>query len=198
MVTILKRDHVVVSGKGPRHKDGEIICLGAGIYEVANFEIARQLRREIACIGSDVWMQVNRGGMLERLVLQICRRDNFGMTVADANSRYTSEPVEVSPSLFIQKILTFTLNDHHRLPVKKKESRMQEFLSQRQHFLCGRTRVGPQRLAVRRKVRWFHSLSFLAMRCIAFSASLSNAITESSICSSLVSSILLWLMPSKL
>src|SRR5271165_485625 len=198
MVTILQRDHIVVPGKGTRHKYGEVICLGAGVYEVANFEIARQLRREIACIGSYVRMQINRGGMLERLVLQICRSDNIGMTVADANSRYTSEPVEISPALFIEKILTFALNYHHRFPVKEKESRIQEFLSQRRHFLCGRTCVGPRRVAVRRKVRCFHSLSFLAMKCIAFSASLSNAITESSICSSLVSSILLWLIPSKL
>ena len=63
--------------------------------------------------------------------------DNFGMTMADADRDDSAERVEITLAGLVPDVLHLPLHEHDRLLVVEKNSRIQEFLAQTQHFVGG-------------------------------------------------------------
>ena len=142
MVGIAERNHIVVAGVSMGHEEREVVRLRAGINEVANLQVARHFCGQGLGVLRDVRVQINRGGMLEDLVLALRRRDHVGMTMPDADGDNAAERVEITPPGFVPDVLHFPLHNRERLFVVEKDPGVQEFFAQLQDLFRGRTGVG--------------------------------------------------------
>ena len=142
MVGVAQRDHVVVAGVGARHEHGEVVRFRAGVDEVADLELARHLRGELLGVLGDVRVQIDRGGMLEELVLLPRRFDDVGMTMPDADGDDAAEGVEVTPAALVPDVLHFAFHEGERLFVVEEDARVQELLAQAVDLVGRRAGVG--------------------------------------------------------
>src|SRR6516164_10477099 len=126
MVAVAKRDDVVIAAESSRHQDRKIVGLGAGIDEVADFEIAWHFCGELARVFGNIRMQLDGRGVLECLALEIGRSHNIWMTMADADCGNTRDAIQITPAFFVENILTFALNDRQRLLVVMKRRWVEE------------------------------------------------------------------------
>ena len=140
VVGIAQRDHVVIAGVSARHQQREIVGFGAGVDEVADFQIARHFRGELLGVFGDVRVQINRGGMLQHFVLLVGSVDHVRMAMTDADGDDAAETVEITPAIFIPDILPLAFHDHDRLFVIEEDAGIQELLAQLQHFVGAKGR----------------------------------------------------------
>ena len=82
VVGITQGDDVVVARVEPRHEKGEVVGFGAGIHEIADLEIARKLGRQLFGVFGNFGLQINRGRMLDGLVLFVRRLHDMPLVAA--------------------------------------------------------------------------------------------------------------------
>jgi len=76
----------------------------------------------------NIRVPIDGRGVLECLALEIACSHNIWMTMADADCGNTRDAIQITPAFFVENILTFALNNHHRFLVVKKQRRVQELL----------------------------------------------------------------------
>src|SRR5438067_12041299 len=91
VVPISQSNDIVVSRVNTRHEQRQIVCFRARVYEVADFQISGHLRRKFFRVERDVWMQINRRGMLQRFILLVCGTDHVRVTMPDADRHDSAE-----------------------------------------------------------------------------------------------------------
>src|SRR5256885_16906720 len=101
-------------------------------------------------------MQINCGGMLERLVLLPYNIDNIRVTMSHADGDDSAKRVEIAAAVLVPEILHFPFHQHDRLFVVEKNSRIQEFLAKTQHFVSRRATVFFRLVIEWRKLGKFH------------------------------------------
>src|ERR1700682_1752490 len=101
-------------------------------------------------------MQINRGGMLQRLILFPRHIDNVRMTMPNAHRHDSAERIEISASMLIPEVLHFSLHEHDRFFVVEKNSRIQELFTQTQNFVGGRAAIFLWFVVEGREFRKFH------------------------------------------
>ncbi len=156
MIRVAQRDYVVVAGVSARHQQREIVRFRAGVHEVTDLEIARHFRGQLLRVLSDVRMQINRGRMLQRLVLLSHNIDNVRVTMSHVDSHDSAERVEISAAVLVPQVLHFSFHEHHRLFVVEKNSRIQELFAQMQDFISRRAAVFLRFVIKWRKLGKFH------------------------------------------
>src|SRR5256885_13147823 len=95
-------------------------------------------------------MQINCGGMLERLVLLPYNIDNIRVTMSHADGDDSAKRVEISAAVLVPEILHFPFHQHDRLFVVGKNSWIQESFAQMQDFISRRA-AGFLRFVIERR-----------------------------------------------
>ena len=142
MVGVAEGDEIVVPGVGAGHQDGEIVRLRAGVYEITDFEFAGHLRGELLGIQRDLRVQIDRGGVVDRLVLPVRGLHHFRVAVPDADGDDAAEAVEIAAAGFVEEILRLAFDDGDRLLVVMENRRIHELVAEREDFLRRRSVVG--------------------------------------------------------
>ena len=94
--------------------------------------------------------------MLQRFILLVCGTDHVRVTMPDADRHDSAERVEISFTFFVPDVLHFAFDEHERLFVVEKNSRVQKSFAQMQNFI-GRWAVVFFRLVIKwRKLGSFH------------------------------------------
>src|ERR1700686_3198203 len=108
MIPIAQRDDVEVTGERARHENGQVVRFRARVDEITDLQITWHLVREVACILSDIRMQINGRRMLQCFILPIGSGHHLGMAMTDADRHDSSKAVEIPPALLIEHVLAAT------------------------------------------------------------------------------------------
>src|SRR6202043_1981129 len=142
------------------HQQREIVRFRSGVDEVADFQVTRHFCGQLLRVSGNIRMQIDRGGMLQRLILAARNIDNIRVAVAHAYRHDSAERVEIPPAVLVPNVLHFPFHKHERLFVVEENSRIQEFLAQTRHFIRRWAAVFFRMMVERWKRRLrFHCLS---------------------------------------
>ena len=97
--------------------------------------------------------------MLERFVLPIRDRNNVRMAMSNTHGDDPAKRVEISAAVLVPGVLHFPFHQHERLFVVEKDSRVEEFFAQAQHFIDRRAAVFFWLVTERRKVGEIHIIT---------------------------------------
>src|SRR5437870_7062019 len=101
-------------------------------------------------------MQINRGRMLQELVLPTRCLYQIRVTVTDADGDNSTERIKISPSLFVEHVLPFAFHDHQRAFVVEEDAGIQKLPTQAQHFFRGRPAMWLWLIIESREFRCLH------------------------------------------
>src|SRR5687767_13125188 len=82
VVRVPERDDVRVAGEEACHRDGQVVRFTAAVDEVGDIQSRRHLRSELLGQEREVWMEIDRGGMLKRRGLGLHPADDLRVAVA--------------------------------------------------------------------------------------------------------------------
>ena len=154
VVGVAQGDDVVVAGVSTRHHQGQIVGFGAGIHEVAGFEVARHFRGQLRGVFGHVRVKIDGGGMLILFALPVAGRDDVRVAMSDADCDDAAESVEVALPFLVPHVLHPALHDHERFFVVEENAGVHELLAQGKHFV-GRWSGIRSRLVIARGERGF-------------------------------------------
>ena len=162
VVGIAQRDHIVVARVNARHKQRQIVRFRTGIDEITNFQITWHLGRKFARVFGNVRVQINRRRMLQRFVLFLRNIDDVGVTMTDAHGHDSPESIEISAAMLVPDVLHFPFHQHDRLFVIEKNSRIEKFPAQAQHFISRWAAVFFRLMIEWRELECFHCFVMLS------------------------------------
>ncbi len=142
MIAVAQGNDVVVAGVSAGHEHGEIIGLGAGVDEVADFEVAGQFRGQGAPVFGDIGVEVDGGGMLKRFTLFAHRLQHIRVAVADRDGGNAGEGIKVTPAPVVPNVLALAFHDHERRLVHMEQRGAEELLAQAINLVGRRSGVG--------------------------------------------------------
>ena len=96
---------VVTAGGDAGEKNGGFVGLGAGVGEEAFLELARSDLRELFGECHDLFIGIERRGVLQAVHLRLDLARDFRVAVADRNREDASEEVEITPAFEVPEIL---------------------------------------------------------------------------------------------
>jgi hypothetical protein len=112
----------VGAGVQPRHHDGELVRLRAGVGEEHNLEVAGHLGGERLGEVGDGVVEVEHGGVLQAAGLRGDRADDVRVAVAAAHGGDAGERVQVAPPALVEQVLHLTLHDVQLHETKTKKT----------------------------------------------------------------------------
>ena len=141
VIRVAQGDDVIPPREHPGRQDGHVVGLAAAVGEIRHLQAGRHLGGQLLAVQPDGRVDVDRRGVLQPADLLADPLDLLGMAMADGNGDDAADGVEVPLTLLVIEVLHVTLDDHDGLFVILHDGRREEFASEGQRFLGGRTRV---------------------------------------------------------
>ena len=134
VVSVAKRENVVVSGVDASHHHGHVVGLGARVDEVAHFQVSRHGGDEPPGVLVDLRVEINGGRVPQLVHLGVQSGVDFRMTMTDADGDDAAEEIQIALAVGVPQPLHGTAVDVKRAGIVVSHRWAQVCVANRYHL----------------------------------------------------------------